>query len=261
MTHPTCNHLENGQHNFHSRSCLFPLTHSLLYRQWKSFLVLLLPPFTLFFIYFILHGEMERREMRKNRNNFYITKHDVKYFPFPSLSPLSSSSPSFYLYNIYFMLILLGNKLTCWVILPFFFFLLFENFFCSLLSTRRWTRRMDEKIILHSMMRDYHDSFCYYLLSTSSFRYFFLLLLTNCSFITIHFYMSGLDCHAIRIFPISWKIVNLINFSPPLLYLQQSLIEWYKNSTNKMWLCHFERAFKAQFMSFFMWWPCVSFTL
>lgn len=149
-----------------------------------------------YFLYFYFFtwrdgDDDEGTEMRKNWNNFYITKHDVKYFPFLSLHCLllfhfiictiytscSSCSSQWEQAHV------LSHPSILLVVSSLFFYCL--KIFCSLFSTI-WTTRMDEKIILHSMMRDYHDSFCYYLLSSSP----SFLLLTNCSFITIHLCVS-----------------------------------------------------------------------
>lgn len=86
--------------------CSLSLTHFI---QRKSFLVLLFPPFT-FFIFIFLHEEMEMmmREQKwgKIETTFTLRNTMSNIFLF-SLSPLSSSLSFYYLYNIYFMLIVL----------------------------------------------------------------------------------------------------------------------------------------------------------
>lgn len=86
--------------------CSLSLTHFI---QRKSFLVLLFPPFTFFiFIFFYMKRWRwwwgNRNEEKLKQLLHYETRCQIFSF---SLSPLSSSLSFYYLYNIYFMLIVL----------------------------------------------------------------------------------------------------------------------------------------------------------
>lgn len=136
--------------------CSLSLTHFI---QRKSFLVLLFPPFT-FFIFIFLHEEMEMmmREQKwgKIETTFTLRNTMSNIFLF-SLSPLSSSLSFYYLYNIYFMLIVLITVGTSSRVESSFHsssrlfspFLLFENFLLIIFNNMNNKNGWENYFALH----------------------------------------------------------------------------------------------------------------
>lgn len=136
--------------------CSLSLTHFI---QRKSFLVLLFPPFTFFiFIFFYMKRWRwwwgNRNEEKLKQLLHYETRCQIFSF---SLSPLSSSLSFYYLYNIYFMLIVLITVGTSSRVESSFhsssrlfsLFLLFENFLLIIFNNMNNKNGWENYFALH----------------------------------------------------------------------------------------------------------------